>query len=230
MSARCRRGRGHDDVGTCSGPRGSHVVQDGGCSHVVDVHEDFQIDRATGLLYRLDRWLLHRVFVGWPANVDGWALFGSLFQVSPAWVASSSAASSSSRAFRRVGLAVVGWDQNLAGVSHSPWREGKCALRLDLLGIDSVSNILVTAPFVGVCSTPSQVIVLTASTQSLVLPATSSNKNNYNYWATTTTTTTRTTSAFAMCRKLFTLKSVRESVCRVTMVLLLFRARVEPRH
>ena len=63
--------------------------------------------------------------------------------------ASSSAASSSSRAFRRVGLAVVGWDQNLDGVSHSPWREGKSALRLDL-GTDSISNILVTAPLVGV--------------------------------------------------------------------------------
>ena len=37
-------------VHAMSGLWGSHFVQDGGCSHVVDVHEDSRIDRATGLL------------------------------------------------------------------------------------------------------------------------------------------------------------------------------------
>ena len=41
---------------------GSHFVQDGDCSLVVDVHEDFRIDSARGLLCWLDRWLGGRSF------------------------------------------------------------------------------------------------------------------------------------------------------------------------
>ena len=55
--------------------------------------------------------------------------------------------------------------------------------------MDANIRILVTAPFVGVCTTPSQGVTLTVSIHSFVLPATSNPTSSIQTTRTTTTTT-----------------------------------------